>query len=105
MNPNYGDMTKVLVKDTPIIQAMLDLNILYKSKYYDCMHIEHSLYGELALKQYVADIKSQMSVREKLAYKYWKKTKDLVPLGKQYVGIPLLTRHSRRRGGIAWSNK
>ena len=31
----------------PIIQALLDNNILFKSKYYDELHIEHRLYLEV----------------------------------------------------------
>jgi len=41
-----------------VIQAMLDLNILYKSKYFDIMHLEHALYNDHVLKPYIKKIRS-----------------------------------------------
>jgi len=37
-----------------VIRALLDLNILFKSKYYDELSLEHGLYYSI-LKKYVAD--------------------------------------------------
>ena len=36
----------------PIVKALLDNNIVYKSKYYNEMHIEHMLYKDV-LRDYV----------------------------------------------------
>lgn len=49
LNPNSNDEAVALVTDasTPlgrIFQAMLDLNILYKSKHFDLLYVEHSFY-------------------------------------------------------------
>ena len=41
----------------PIIRALLDLNILYKSKYYDLMHVEQHLYN-VVLRKFVKERKS-----------------------------------------------
>ena len=41
----------------PIIRALLDFNILYKSKYYDIMHVEHHLY-KAVLRKFVKERKS-----------------------------------------------
>ena len=38
----------------PIIKALLDVNILYKSKYFDYLYVEHSFYWRL-LDDYVLD--------------------------------------------------
>ena len=31
----------------PLFKAMFDLNIIWKSKYYEYMHIEHQMYVEV----------------------------------------------------------
>ena len=40
-NSNY--FTNELIH-TPLFQALLDLNIIWKSKYYDILQVEHPLY-------------------------------------------------------------
>ena len=59
------------------MQALLDLNIVYKSKYYDMMHLEHFLYSDLVLKDYIKNIRSTMSRKDLIGYWLFKKTKGV----------------------------
>jgi hypothetical protein len=44
----------------PIIKALLDSNILFKSKYYSELNLEHQLYFEV-MEKFVKEKKSQMN--------------------------------------------
>lgn len=65
---------------------MLDLNILYKSKYFDIMHLEHSLYNNLVLKDYIKNIRSTMSKKDKFGYWLYKRSKG-VQFGTHKAGF------------------
>lgn len=52
----------------PIIKALLDLNILYKSKYYDYIMVEHRMYFEI-IKEYIDEKKIAMNQYERIRYK------------------------------------
>jgi hypothetical protein len=56
--PNKTDEARDMVMNSShqtgrLFQALLDLNVLYKSKHFDLMYIEHSFYVQHVLKQYV----------------------------------------------------
>jgi hypothetical protein len=69
-----------------IIRAMLDLNILFKSKYYDELSLEHGLYYK-ALNKYVVQKLDGMNKHEKLRYSLFKKAKG-IKFGSGYSGVP-----------------
>ena len=50
---NLSDATRPLGR---LYQALLDLNILYKSKHYDLLYVEHSMYVKHVLKPYVDNL-------------------------------------------------
>jgi hypothetical protein len=54
----------------PIIKALLDHNIIYKSKYYNHMYIEHFLY-KAVLRDYVKEKKSALSRYEAMRYRWF----------------------------------
>lgn len=70
-----------------IIRAMLDLNIIFKSKYYNDMTLEHQLYF-IALEKYVKEKREAMNPYENWSYKLFKKVKGL-KFGSSYSGVPL----------------
>ena len=70
---------------TNIIKALLDLNILFKSKYYDYMTVEHELYYEI-IEEFVKEKKSQMNGYETFRYKLYRKVKGL-KFGSVYSGV------------------
>jgi hypothetical protein len=69
-----------------IICAMLDLNIIFKSKYYDELTLEHGLYYTV-LKRYVNEKLDAMNKYEKLRYKLYKRAKG-IKFGSEYSGVP-----------------
>ena len=70
----------------PIIRAMLDLNLLFKSKYYDELSLEHHLYTSF-MKDYAEEKLNSMNGYEKMRYKLFKKAKGL-KFGSEYSGAP-----------------
>ena len=68
MDPRYRDKARNLIYSN-IMKAMLDLNIIYLSKYYDVLHIEHGFYGKYVIGDYVDQIKKSMSKRD--LFNYW----------------------------------
>ena len=70
----------------PVIKALLDSNILYKSKYYDQLYVEHQLYNEV-LKEWVTERKDAMNGFENASYKLYRKVKGL-KFGSLYSGVP-----------------
>ena len=60
-----------------VFRALFDLNILYKSKYFDILHLEHAFY-RYAVLEHIQDVKSQMSQKENLQYQVFRRTKGLV---------------------------
>ena len=69
-----------------MIKALLDTNILFKSKYYDQLNLEHHLYHDV-LEKYVKDKKQQMNGYENFRYKVYKKVKGL-KFGSGHSGVP-----------------
>ncbi len=72
-----------------IIRALLDLNILFKSKYYDEMSLEHGIYQAILIK-YVNQKLDAMNNYEKLRYKLYKRVKG-IKFGSEYSGVPYQT--------------
>ncbi len=70
----------------PIVRAMLDLNIVFKSKYYTEMNVEHMLYFEV-MQRYVQEKRAQMNGYEKMRYKAFQKVKG-IKLGTRFSGVP-----------------
>lgn len=66
---------------------MLDLNIVYKSKYHDTFHVEHSLYSEL-ITEFVKEKKKVMNKNERIRYKWYRLTKG-IKFGSTYSGVPV----------------
>ena len=73
-----------------IIRALLDLNIVFKFKYYSEMNVEHFLYFEV-MARFVQEKKLQMNGYEKLRYKAYKKVKGM-KLGSKFSGVPAASR-------------
>lgn len=69
-----------------IIRAMLDTNILFKSKYYDELDVEHYLYHDV-IERYVSEKKAQMNGYERMRYKIYRKVKGL-KFGPSRTGVP-----------------
>lgn len=65
---------------------MLDYNILFKSKYYDEVSVEHFLYYEVMAK-YVQDKIDAMNGYEHMRYKIYRKVKGL-KFGSEFSGVP-----------------
>jgi hypothetical protein len=70
----------------PMIKAMLDLNIVFKSKYYDTFHVEHFLYGDVIL-DYVSEKKQAMNEYELMKYRLYRMTHG-IKFGSKYSGVP-----------------
>lgn len=77
LNPNNSDYSQEFIRTDFMMQALLDLNILYKSKYFDIMHLEHFAYNELVLKDYIKNIRSTMSKKDMLRYWLYKRSKGV----------------------------
>lgn len=104
INPNFSHYSREQIRSNPMFQAFLDLNILFKSKYFDIMHIEHGLYVDV-LKQQIEEIKSEMSTRDKMAYKYFCRFNGIT-LGTQKSGFPyVLENVDFKRGSALWSKE
>ena len=87
LNPNATPTGREYVRADFMIQALFDLNIVYKSKYFDIMHLEHFLYNDLVLKEYIKNIRSTMSKKDKFGYWFYKKSKG-VHWGSNFGGLP-----------------
>ena len=86
------------------MQALLDLNIIYKSKYFDILHIEHGLYAKHVLKPYIDDIRSSMSKRDLIGYRLFVRAGKGIALGSRYSGFPVATElSSKPRGTFLWT--
>lgn len=72
-----------------IIRALLDYNIIFKSKYYDQVTVEHVFYLEV-IDKFVKERKELMNPYENLRYKMFRKVKGL-KFGSNYSGVPLKT--------------
>ena len=83
------DYAKLEFLKQPIIQVMLDLNLLYKSKYFEILYIEHHFYNEV-IEQFVREKKSSMNQYEKIRYRLYRKIHGL-KFGSFYSGVPPLT--------------
>lgn len=105
LHPNYSDAARAIVQ-SDMFQALLDLNIIYKSKYYDLLHMEHPLYGMHVLPQYIESIREGMSRRDRLNYWLYKRAKG-VSLGSKYGGLPVIKplQVSFGPAGFVWSKE
>ena len=72
-----------------IMRALLDYNIIFKSKYYDQVTVEHVFYLEV-IDKFVKERKELMNPYENLRYKMFRKVKGL-KFGSNYSGVPLKT--------------
>ena len=79
-----------------MFQALFDLNIIYKSKYFDVLHVEHSFYLPV-IKEYIDEIKSSMTTRDKVGYQLFVRAKGIT-LGTKRSGFPThrLYQHTNR---------
>ena len=85
-----------------IFQALLDLNILYKSKYFDVMHLEHSFYAKQVIPEYIAEIRSTMSRKELFFYRLYCNSHGIF-LGNGRRGIHYLRNvEAMKRGTWKW---
>ena len=71
-----------------VFQACLDLNIIYKSKYFDVFHTEHGLYQELAIKEYLASLKKEYSWKQAFRYRLFLRSQHSLRLGHTFNGYP-----------------
>lgn len=71
-----------------VFQACFDLNILYKSKYFDVFYLEHSLYYQLAIKEYLKTLKAEFTWKQAIQYKWFLRSRHSVRLGNYYNGYP-----------------
>ena len=86
-------------------KALLDLNILYKSKYYDLLLMDHAFYGMHVLGPYVKRIKAKMSRRELFNYWVYKKAKGIT-IGRITSPIPGIRGQAIKTGPhYHWSKK
>lgn len=69
-----------------IIKALLDQNILFKSKYYDELTLEHPMYYKV-MHQYAKDKLDSMNPYEHFRYQLFKKVKGL-KMGSVSSGVP-----------------
>jgi hypothetical protein len=69
-----------------IIRAMLDYNIIFKSKYFDEVNVEHFIYYQVIAK-YVRDKVDAMNGYEHMRYKLFRKVKGL-KFGSEFSGVP-----------------
>lgn len=86
LDPNHRLATREL-RRTDIFQALLDLNIVYKSKYYDMFYMDQAFYGMHVLGPYIQNIREGMSRRDRLNYWLYKRAKGIT-LGSRYGGFP-----------------
>lgn len=70
-----------------IVKALLDLNIIFKSKYYEEITVEHELYYEV-IEKYVKEKKAAMNPHENIRYSLFKKVKGL-KFATDFSGVPL----------------
>lgn len=80
----------------PVIRAFLDLNLLFKSKYYDYVTVEHLYYLE-AVERHVRARKARMNKYEQMRYRLFRKVKG-VPFGSKFSGVPLKTNLMEKKG-------
>lgn len=110
MDPNHSEEWRDLLVDEThptgrIFQALLDLNILYKSKHYDMLVIEHSFYVSEVLVPYVARIYSRLTLKERLHFWLYKRAKG-IKLGTTTSGLPFLREVSYNNRGVhLWSKQ
>ena len=79
------------------------MNILYKSKYYDLLYVEHGLYAKHILGKYVDDIKKTMSKREKFNYWLYLKSGKGFKLGKKRNGMVYQSDRFKTMGSFIWA--
>ena len=76
-NPGTNEDGKNRIRENNVIQALLDVNILYKSKYYDVVHVDNEVLVKRVLKAYIGSMKELLSVRESIEYGLYKKSNGL----------------------------
>mmetsp|Transcript_27893 Transcript_27893/g.20899 ORF Transcript_27893/g.20899 Transcript_27893/m.20899 type:complete len:156 (-) Transcript_27893:21-488(-) len=80
----------------PVVEAMLENNILFKSKYYDLLHLEHQMYEDVVV-EFVKRKKQQMNAYERLRYRLYRKVKG-VKMGNHYTGVYRKAKKMQRDG-------
>lgn len=71
---------------SPLFKAMLDLNIIWKSKYYDFMHVEHFLYVGV-IEDWLERRLQGMNRYERLLFWLYKKNHKAVKVSKTSQGV------------------
>lgn len=104
LNPNKTDAARLMVQDH-MFQALLDLNIVYKSKYYDMLYMDHQFYGMHVLGPYIESIREGMSRRDKINYWFYKRAKGVL-LGSRLSAIPYIRNMQVNVSGVhVWTKK
>lgn len=57
---------------SPIFQALFDLNIIFKSKYWETWHVHHRLYVDV-INEHLQERRKKMSYYEKLQYRWFRR--------------------------------
>lgn len=70
---------------SPLFQALFDCNIIWKSKYYDYVNIEHKLFAK-TMQTWVDSRKAAMNPHDRIMYYLFKKTKG-IKLGSYSSGV------------------
>lgn len=82
----------------PLFKALFDLNIIWKSKYYETFQIEHFMYVAV-IEDWLERRKQAMNRYEKLLFWLYKKKHARVKLSKRYHGVgPPSARSMTKRG-------
>lgn len=102
LNPNQSEVSREIVQ-SHMFQALLDLNIIHKSKYYDMLHIEHGFYLKHVLGSFIERKKQEMVFRDKLKYWLFRKAGKGFSLGTKWGGMPALPFLIEMRGQWHWS--
>lgn len=63
------------------------------------LHIEHGLYAKFVLRNYIANIKSEMTNMEKLGYRLFCRSEKSILLGTKYGSMPLVSEWGAKKMG------
>jgi myo-inositol-1-phosphate synthase len=68
-----------------MFEALFDLNIIHKSKYFETFHVEHRLFVKV-IEEYLREKKAEMTMLERI--KYFRYKRGAVKMGSFYNGVP-----------------
>jgi len=72
----------------PLFQALFECNILFKSKYFEILRMEHKLYYTFA-REYAEEVRAAMNRRETFKYRLYRRVKGY-KMGNSFSGVPPL---------------